>query len=321
VRLRLAAAALAAAATTVAAGQSPAGACACGIAIDATVMQERALVIEHRHGEAIVLSLNLASDDPKARAAVVVPVPGLPTVAAVEHGDPLAYLEQATAPSHGQSSGGVGETAGAGVDVIGRDQVGGYDVARLGASDGTALQAWLDEHGYSLQAEAEPILSDYADEGWRFVAIRLARGSEGDLKPLKISFDSEETVYPMRLEQLATEPLALTLFVLAPAERRIKGYDRSFSKPVDELEPPPPAELEELFSADDHVTRLDIEGDAEDFKRDLVIEPIPKPPGVSGEDEEGFSSADFALVGIGGFAILAVALLVQLRRHRRTRLI
>ena len=301
-----------------AAGGSPAGACACGVAIEAAVSEERALVIEHHHGESIVLSLDLASDSPQARPAVVVPVPGTPTVAAIEHGDPLAYLERATAPPRAtQASGGGDETAGAGVDVIDREEIGGYDVARLGAADGAALDRWLDDNGYTLPAGAEPILADYADEGWRFVAIRLAKGSEGRLKPLKITFDSEQTIYPMRLEQLATEPLTLTLFVLAPAERRVKGMERTFSGPVDELEPPPPASLQELFGSDDHVTRIEAEAtDPDSFKRDLVIEAIPKPPGVTGEDEEGFSTLDFLLVAAGGLLVLALAFAIQVRRQR-----
>jgi hypothetical protein len=300
-------------------GGAPARACACGVAIEASVTSERALVIEHRRGEAIVLSLELTSDSEQSKPAVVVPVPGFPTVAAIEQGDPLAYLERATAPPPETGSSGDGETAGAsgGVEVVAREEIGGYDVASLGAADGAALEEWLDNHGYVLPAGAEPILSDYADEDWRFVAIKLAAGSEGVLKPLKISFDSDETIYPMRLEQLATEPLALTLFVLAPAERRIKGYDRSFSKPVDELDPPPPESLQELLSADDHVTRLDIEGDPESFKRDLVIEPLPRPPGVTGEDEEGFTTLDFLLVAGGGLLALALAFAIQMRRQRR----
>ncbi len=87
---------------------APAGACACGIAIDASVSEETALVIEGPGEEEIVMSLDLASDGPE-RAAVVVPVPGIPEVKAVTGPDPLAYLEEATAPEVE-----VGATAGSG---------------------------------------------------------------------------------------------------------------------------------------------------------------------------------------------------------------
>jgi hypothetical protein len=302
----------------VALSASPAPACGCGIAIDASVSAEHGLVIEHRRSQSIVLSLDLASDDSEARPAVVVPVPGDPTVAAVEGGDPLTYLEQATAPPPApEGSGDDGATAGAGVDVIGRERIGGYDVARLGAADAGALERWLDDNGYTLPDGAEPILADYADEDWRFVAIRLARGSEGRLKPLKISFDTEQTIYPMRLQQLAATPVSLTLFVLARAERRVKGLDRTFSGRIEELEPPPPDGLEQLLDADRHLTR--IEADAAPpsrFQRDLVIEPIPAPPGApAGEEEGGFSTRDFALVGVGALLVLIAAFAIKARQE------
>ncbi len=311
---------VAALAVAVGVGQTPAGACACGIAIDASVSEERALVIEHNHSEAIVLSLDLASDDRQGRAAVVIPVPGQPTVAAIERGDPLAYLERATTPPPATGAGGDGEAAGAGVDVIDREEVGGYDVARLGAADGGALNRWLDDNGYSLPEGAEPILSDYADDSWRFVAIRLAPGSHGRLKPLKISFESDEPVYPMRLQQLADRPLSLTLFVLAPEARRVKGLETTWSGPVTELEPPPPPQLEELFGGDDHVTRIEArEAEPASFTKDLAIEPLAAATGPppNRDDDEGLSTLGFWLVAAGGLVVLALAFTIQMRRQAR----
>ena len=65
----------------------PAGACACGIAIEASVIEESALVIEGPGSERIILSLDLTSDGGR-RAAVVLPVPGVPAVEAVDRRRP-----------------------------------------------------------------------------------------------------------------------------------------------------------------------------------------------------------------------------------------
>src|SRR5688500_6713746 len=78
-------------------GGSPAGACACGIAIEATVNDESGLVVEGQDKETIVLSLDLTSDGTE-RAAVILPVPDEPAVEAIRGGDPLEYLSVATAP-------------------------------------------------------------------------------------------------------------------------------------------------------------------------------------------------------------------------------
>jgi hypothetical protein len=330
VSARWAASAAVLAALTAAAALSlaqPAGACACGIAIEATVSEETGLVIEEPGRERIVLSLDLASEG-DARAAVVLPVPGVPTVEAIAHGDPLAYLARATAPAPvvGSAVGG-DETAGAPpVDVIGRETVGGYDVARLGAGDAAALDRWLRENGYALPSGAEPILAEYVDEGWRFVAIRLAPESEGRLKPLDVAFATDEYVYPMRLQQLATEPLHLTLFALADGPRQVDGLQTVWDGTVEELSPPPPPALTETFGEGGYVTRFEAIGAEPDrFTTDLLIDPIDEElePGsasapaatVETDDESGISTgAVVALIAAGLAFALGIVLITRPRR-------
>ncbi len=249
-------------ACVVAATAVPASACGCGVAIEATVTRERALVIERPGREEIVLSLDLRSDGP-GRSAVVLPVPADPVVEAIEGGDPLQYLDFATFPrdaAGGGDEGAVGAGAPRGVDVIGRDVIGGYDVSRLRAGDPEALDTWLSDNGYSLPAGAEPILSDYVDDGWRYVAIQLAPASNGTLKPLRVSFDTDDPVYPMKLTQLATDPIDITLYTLADGRRSVDGLEESYAGPVSELEPQPPADLAELFAAGTYVTKLTATG-------------------------------------------------------------
>jgi hypothetical protein len=236
---------------------APAWACGCGVALEATVSRERALVVDRPGREEIVLSLDLRSDGP-GRSAIVLPVPSDPVVEPVEGGDPLQYLDLATLPRAAAGGGDEGATAGAGqgVDVIGRDVIGGYDVSRLRADDPGALDAWLGENGYTLPDGAEPILSDYVDDGWRYVAIQLAPNAAGALKPLRVSFDADDPVYPMKLTQLASEPIDVTLYTLADGRRSVDGLEESYAGPVSELSPPPPAELEELFAQGTYVTKL-----------------------------------------------------------------
>ena len=124
-------------AVVAAVASTPASACGCGIALKAAVTNERALVIDRAGHQEIIASFDLLSTG-RGRAAIVIPVPGDPEVEEIERGDPLAYLDAATAP---KLDPGTGETAGAvapgpgGVDVIGRETIGGFDVTRLGAGD------------------------------------------------------------------------------------------------------------------------------------------------------------------------------------------
>ena len=289
-------------------GQAPAGACACGIAIEATVSQEKALVIEGEGTEEIVLSLDLTSDGTEP-PAVILPVPGEPEVAAIEEGDPLAYLDEATAFAQavgaGPGDGSDGATAGA-VDVIGREEIGGYDVSRLSATDPGALEAWLADNGYEPPPGSEPIFAEYVDEGWSYVAIRLAESADGSLKPLRVSFPTEEFVYPMRLAQLGTVPVDLTLYVLADAERGVAELATAFDAPVSELDPQPPPELEELFAQGTYVTKLQAQAaPPSTFTSDLAIAPVPGAHPVAGE-----ASASAGDAGDGGEGAPALAVIV-----------
>lgn len=270
------------------AATQPADACGCGIAIEASVSEESGLVISKPGKEQIILSLDLASESDQ-RPAVVLPVPGDPEVAAIEQGDPLAYLDAATQPPPevGAAAGGSdAATAAPPVEVIGRDEIGGYDVSRLAADDPKALDQWLDRNGYTLPDGAEPILSDYVRQDWRFVAIRLAPDSEGRLKPLRVSFDADIPVYPMRLSQLATEPVDLTLYTLADGERQVEGLETVWTGSVGQLDPPPPPELADLFAEGEFVTRMEATAaDPASFETDLAIEPLTEAEAAATADD------------------------------------
>lgn len=296
---------------------APAGACACGIALDATVDRERALVIERPGREEIVASFDLSSDGGE-RAAVVLPVPGDPVIGAIERGDPLAYLDRATtvarAPAAGGDEGAVGAAPpGQAVDVIGRETVGGYDVSRLRAGDPRALDAWLDRNGYSLPGGAEEILAAYVEQGWRYVAIRLAPGSEGRLAPLRISFPAAHTVYPMRLTQLASEPVNMTLYVVADGPRSVERLDLRYHGPIAALDPPVPEELRGLLGADDYVTKFQATAvDPRAFTDDLSIVdtgavPAPASPAPRHDGDPAWPLLVAAAALLGGLALLVRA--------------
>jgi len=146
------------------------------------------------------------------------------------------------------------------------------------------------------------------DEGWRFVAIRLAPGSDGPLKPLAVGFETEEYVYPMKLEQLAGEPLNLTLFTLADGPRRVDGLRAAWAGSVDELDPQPPEGIGQIFAQGGYVTRLEATGaDPAQFTEDLLIDPVEEElePGTSASTSEDSVATDDA-GGISTAGVLAL---------------
>ncbi|MFJ6479020.1 DUF2330 domain-containing protein [Streptomyces sp. NPDC091682] len=222
---------------------NPAYACGCGAMIPdgqsrIGVDRETSVVRWDGRTEQIVMRFTVGGD--AHRAAWIMPVPSR---AAVELGDGKMFdeLGRLTLPEHKNrgyfwprehdwpfSSGGMRDGAGAPaagaaappVGVVGREQLGDFDVARLTATDPDALKNWLEANGFKLPDRLATEVKPYVDQHWEYVAVRLAPrvGDEplrGDLDPLRIRFDSDRLVYPMRLSRMARTPQSLGLYVLA----------------------------------------------------------------------------------------------------------
>lgn len=80
------------------------------------------------------------------------------------------------------------------------------------------LQAWFEDGGYAWDEAAVPVLEDYAEQGFAFVALSL-RGGVGvdEIHPIALRSPGETFHLPLRLTQLsAAQELGLHLMFLAP---------------------------------------------------------------------------------------------------------
>ncbi|MFU8796002.1 MAG: DUF2330 domain-containing protein [Dehalococcoidia bacterium] len=119
-----------------------------------------------------------------------------------------------------------------GVDVIDEKLVGPYATATLAATDPTALVDWLNANGYHFPDEGEPIIAEYIDKEWYFVATRInavdaATGialEEGLIEPIVLSFPSDEIVYPLRITSLSAKSPQVLLYILADQVVAPKQY-------------------------------------------------------------------------------------------------
>jgi len=186
--------------------------------------------------EDLILSVQLLGKSPEA--AWVVPVPSLPEVdtASAEWFSRLSDLTQPeivtqAVPFPMIGAGSEGGRQG-GVEVLSREQVGVYDVSILSSGESGALLEWLNENGYTFPEEGEPILDDYVEEGWCFMATRVLPGEtatlEGDVQPLWLSFDTEQPVYPMRLTALVDDYMDVLIYVLADHRMEIEDVESGF---------------------------------------------------------------------------------------------
>ncbi|MEV6950428.1 DUF2330 domain-containing protein [Streptomyces sp. NPDC051183] len=220
---------------------NPAYACGCGAMIPPGysrigVEQETSVVRWDGRTEQIVMRFTVRGD--AQQAAWIMPVPGRATVELAD-GAMFGELTWLTRPERRTRhhfwprekdwpfSSGSRDMAGApapgaarSVDVVGREQLGDFDVARLTATDPDALRNWLEDNGFKLPDGLAAELKPYVDQKWEYVAVRLAprqqgKTLQGHLDPLRIRFDSDRLVYPMRLSRLAKSPQSLSLYVLA----------------------------------------------------------------------------------------------------------
>ncbi len=331
---------------------APAYACGCGAMVPdgrqyVTVNREVSAVRWDDGREQIAMSLTVSGD--ARRAAWIMPVPHRATV---RLGDRALFdqLAEATAPEYRtrhyfwprdgdwpfDKSDNAAAAPGAGaaappVGVVDRERLGPFDVARLTATDPGALGTWLTDNGFHLPDRLDRALRPYVDQGWEYVAVRLAPKSAdaalgGTLDPLRLTFASDRPVYPMRLSRLARTPQSLRLYILAAHRtepRSAIGGDRPrvwFAGRVTAASGPLAGLTE---GGTDFLTTVDQE--------------FPRPSRISGDHELRRTAADttrrqiiyrdelltaggipvWQLTVAGALAVAVMVLLVLLRSRRR----
>lgn len=213
---------------------APASACACGgIASSdaaATVNAETSIVTLAGTRETIDMRLSMQSV--ADNAALIIPTP---TPADVSSGAAADFTRYAaiTAPlvetrthwwtsSGGRDGAGVGSRApGSGADgaptVVQQVTLGPLQATVLRGGDLAGLRKWLSDNGYQLKPAIAEAMAPYVAERWSFVALRLTSTAplSGPLDPVRLAFDSDRLVYPMRMSAAASAPQRVTLYVVA----------------------------------------------------------------------------------------------------------
>lgn len=244
-RIFVALAALLGAAAAIGANAPPAE--ACGGVFPTVVSQElgvdaqRALMVVHRLE--MDVHVQLAATHGGEDFAWVIPVPDVPTLSI---GDDAIFdaLEAETRPSvtlaRGDSGGGslCGDAAGvdagsngiSGVTRFSGGTVGDYTYDVIGGDSANAILKWLDDNGYVVPDDAEPILQGYADLHMRFVAVRLTAAGDraDDLAPLVMRLPTpggRRFRYPLDILSIgAAARNPVVVWVLADKRYRVSNY-------------------------------------------------------------------------------------------------
>jgi hypothetical protein len=221
---------------------------------DQKLFNEATQVAMMRHGTQTVLSMQNNYKGPPQDFAMVVPVP------VVLHKEDVKLLPQSifdrldklTAPrlveyweedpcpknsghfgigygsigTVGYGAGGSGSSHRTHVQVLGRFEIGEYEIVILGSDDSTALDGWLRKHNYKIPEGADKVLKPYVAAGMKFFVAKVntkkVKFSKGmaQLSPLRFSYNSPNFSLPVRLGLLnSSGKQDLIVYIISPENR------------------------------------------------------------------------------------------------------
>ncbi len=103
------------------------------------------------------------------------------------------------------------------VTQLASQRVGAFDTKTITAKTPKALLDWLRENEFAVPTNAEPVVADYVNRGWVFVAAKLHRNNAAattnSIHPLSFTFGTKKLVYPLRLTGVGNGPLSVELYV------------------------------------------------------------------------------------------------------------
>jgi hypothetical protein len=112
---------------------------------------------------------------------------------------------------------GAGETGGTdGPDILDRGFAGAFQYVTLTGDNVQEIVDWLDANGYAQDPDAPPILEEYLQENFVFVAVKLQAGADvEEIHPLAVRYAGTEPCIPIRLTRIAAvDDMAIRAFFL-----------------------------------------------------------------------------------------------------------
>ncbi|KIG17100.1 hypothetical protein DB30_03697 [Enhygromyxa salina] len=112
--------------------------------------------------------------------------------------------------------GGDGADTNDGPEILDRGFAGAFEYVTLSGDTIEEVTDWLDQAGYAQDPDAPPILEEYLEEGFVFVAVKLASGAGVDeIHPLAVRYPGVEPCIPIRLTRIAAvDDMAIRAFFL-----------------------------------------------------------------------------------------------------------
>ncbi len=120
-----------------------------------------------------------------------------------------------------------------GVDVVSQESAGPYEIVILRSESEEGLRVWLDEHGFAIPSDLDPIIDDYIEEGFDFAALRLVPAAgTAQMRPVRVTQPGAVPVLPLRMVTGgAGARTPITLFVVSEAQYVPQNFPSSVMNP------------------------------------------------------------------------------------------
>jgi MYXO-CTERM domain-containing protein len=121
-----------------------------------------------------------------------------------------------------------------GPNVVLQTTVGAFEVAVLDGGTVQGVMQWLADNGYQQDPAAEPLLAQYLEEEFLFVAMKLSnRAGVDEIHPIVIRYEGNEPCVPIRLTRIAAvEDMDIRVFFLQNARVVPTNYRHVLVNPL-----------------------------------------------------------------------------------------
>ncbi len=112
------------------------------------------------------------------------------------------------------------------ITVVHQGSAGPYETVTLHADVPGVLTQWLQDNGYAIADDVQPIVDQYQLDGYDFIALRLApeQGVQ-QMKPVRVVMPGAVTRLPLRMVAAGTGAnVALTLLVIGEGRWNVQNF-------------------------------------------------------------------------------------------------
>ena len=218
---------------------SPALACGGFFCLNSPINQQVERIIFTQDGSTINAYVQINYTGSDESFAWVVPVPSVPEVDVAEM-DMFLELDTMTTPTfipppipecalRDMPIMAVAESAAdGGVTVYSSGEVGPFGFDVVGSEDPDALIHWLQDNGYRIEETMYPLVHVYVQEQMLFLAMKLRPGQGvQDIQPVKMTYQSEWPMIPLRLTAVAANPnMGVLVWLFGNAQYESDNYQK-----------------------------------------------------------------------------------------------